>query len=155
MEDAATSCVFCRIVRGELTPGVVAFRDSQTAVFPSRDQQPRNRGHVLVVPIRHVAQIYEVDGDMAGPLMTTLAHVAAAVKTVCSADGVSIRQNNGQHGGQDVFHVHFHVIPRFAGDGFIGLGRSLGAVEVSLEERLEQARTLSEALGMPTSQDAG
>jgi histidine triad (HIT) family protein len=147
--------VFCRIVRGELTPGVVAFRDSQTAVFPSRAQQPRNRGHMLVVPIRHVEQIHDIDRDVAGPLMTTLARVAAAVKAVCSADGVSIRQNNGRHGGQDVFHVHFHVVPRFADDGFIGLDRSLGAVEVSLEERLEQARTLSKALGMPTSQVAG
>jgi diadenosine tetraphosphate (Ap4A) HIT family hydrolase len=55
--DPPASCVFCRIVAGKLTPGVVAFRDSQTAVFPSRDQQPRNRGHLLVVPVRHVAHI--------------------------------------------------------------------------------------------------
>src|SRR5262245_39071921 len=149
--QAAISCVFCRIVRGELTPEVLAFRDSQTAVFPSRHQQPRNRGHMLVVPIRHVAQIYEVDGDLAGPLMTTLTRVAAAVKTVFSADGVSIRQNNGQHGGQDVFHVHFHVVPRFADDGFTGLDRSLGMVEVSIEERIEQARKLSDVLGLPSS----
>ena len=99
------SCVFCRILEGDLTPGVVAFRNSQTAVFPSPGQQPSNRGHVLVVPIRHVAHIWEVDADLAGPLMTTLARVSAAVKTVCSADGVSIRQNNGRHGGQDVFHL--------------------------------------------------
>jgi histidine triad (HIT) family protein len=137
VEKAETSCVFCRILRGALTPDVVAIRDGYTAVFPSRDQQPGNRGHMLVVPVRHVAQIYEVDGALAGPLMTTLARVAAAVKTVCSADGVSIRQNNDQHGGQDVFHVHFHVIPRFAGDGFIGLDRSLGAVAVPLAERIK------------------
>jgi histidine triad (HIT) family protein len=140
------SCVFCRILQGELTPGVVAFRDSQTAVFPSRCQQPRNRGHMLVVPTRHVADIYEVDGDLAGPLMTTLSSVSAAVKTVCSADGVSIRQNNGRHGGQDVFHLHFHVIPRFAGDGFAGLDRALGIVDVSIEERIDQARKLSDEL---------
>jgi histidine triad (HIT) family protein len=144
--DATTSCVFCRILRGELTPGVVAFRDSRTAVFPSRGQQPRNRGHMLVVPVRHVAQIYEVEGDLAGALMTTLARVAAAVKSVCSADGVSIRQNNGTHGGQDVFHLHFHVVPRFAGDGFTGLDRSLGMLDVSVEERIEQARQLSDTL---------
>ena len=71
------------------------------------------------------------------------------MKTVCSADGVSIRQNNERHGGQDVFHVHFHVVPRFAGDGFTtGDDRfPLGAREVSLEESGEQARKVAEALG--------
>jgi histidine triad (HIT) family protein len=153
--EAARSCVFCRILRGELTPGVVAFRDNHTAVFPSRGQQPRNRGHMLVVPIRHVAQIYDVDTAVAGPLMTTLARVAAAVKTVCASEGVSIRQNNGRHGGQDVFHVHFHVVPRFAGDGFTGLDRALGMVEVSVDERIEQAKTLSDALASATPTSAG
>ena len=149
--DGPTSCVFCRILKGELTPAVVAFRDSHTAVFPSRGQQPRNRGHMLVLPTRHVPQICEIDGDLAGPLMTTLARVSAAVKSACSADGVSIRQNNGEHAGQDVFHVHFHVVPRFAGDGFRGLDRSLGMVDVPLEERIEQARTLSDELRLLAS----
>ena len=144
--EAATSCAFCRILRGGLTPGVVAFRDAPTAVFPSRLQQPHNQGHMLVVPVKHVSHIYELDGDLAGPLMTTLARAAAAVKKVCDADGVSIRQNNERAGGQDVFHVHFHVIPRFADDGFTALNRSLGAVEVPVEERVEQAKKLAEAL---------
>jgi len=140
-------------VRGELTPKVLAFRDNQTAVFPSLHQQPRNRGHMLVVPTRHVAHIYEIDSDLAGPLMMTLARVAAAVKAVCRADGISIRQNNERHGGQDVFHVHFHVIPRFAGDGFTtGHDRfPLGTAEVPLEERVAQATKLSEALRLPTA----
>jgi histidine triad (HIT) family protein len=88
MTQETPACVFCQILGGELTPGVLAFRDSHTAVFPSLGQQPRNRGHMLVVPIRHVAHIYEVDDDLAGPLMTTLARVSAAVKSVCSADGI-------------------------------------------------------------------
>jgi histidine triad (HIT) family protein len=147
--ETAGTCIFCRIVRGELTPGVLAYRDRETAVFPSLHQQPRNRGHMLVVPAGHVAQIYHVGGDLAGPLMTTLARVAAAVKVAWSADGVSVRQNNEPHGGQDVFHVHFHVIPRFAGDAFdTGDDRfPFGAVEVPLEERVEQARRVAEALG--------
>ncbi len=144
--NATTPCVFCRIVKGELTPGVIAFRDSQTAVFPSRGQQPRNLGHMLVVPVRHVAQIYEIGDDVAGPLMTTLSRVAAAVKIASNADGVSIRQNNDPHGGQDVFHVHFHVVPRFADDGFVGLGPALGTIEVPVQQRVEQAQKLGEVL---------
>jgi histidine triad (HIT) family protein len=83
--------------------------------------------------------------------MMTLARVAAAVKAEFRADGVSVRQNNEQHGGQDVFHVHFHVIPRFEGDEFAsGKDRyPLGAVEVPLDERVEQAGRLSRALGGP------
>lgn len=146
--DSPDTCVFRRILRGELTPGVLAYRDSETAVFPSLHQQPRNRGHMLVVPVRHIAQIYRVGEDLAGPLMTTLARVAAAVKTTSSADGVSIRQANGPAAGQDVFHVHFHVIPRFAGDGYdIGDDRfPFGAVEIPLEERVKQAREVAETL---------
>jgi diadenosine tetraphosphate (Ap4A) HIT family hydrolase len=103
---------------------------------------------MLVVPTRHIAHIYDVGDDLAGPLMTTLAQVAAAVKAVCSADGVSVRQNNEAHGGQDVLHLHFHVIPRYKGDAFsVGDGRfPFGAVEVPLEERIEQGRRIREAL---------
>jgi histidine triad (HIT) family protein len=143
------SCVFCRILRGELTPEVVAFRDNHTAVFPSLRQQPRNRGHMLVVPIQHVPQIYAVDPDLAGPLMTTVARAAAVVKQVFGADGVSIRQNNDLHGGQDVFHVHFHVVPRFADDGFTTGDHPFpqGAIKLLLDERIEQARKLAAVLG--------
>lgn len=142
-------CVFCRILRGELTPEVLAYRDGHTAVFPSLHQRTRNRGHILVVPTRHVPRIYDVDADLAAPLMTTLARVAAAVKIACGADGVSIRQNNDPHGGQDIFHVHFHVIPRFAGDGFDTGDERFphGVIELPLAERIEQARKLADVLG--------
>jgi diadenosine tetraphosphate (Ap4A) HIT family hydrolase len=65
-DETDASCVFCRIVRRELTPDVLAFLDAHTAVFPSLRQQPRNRGHMLVVPVRHVAQLYDLSADLAG-----------------------------------------------------------------------------------------
>ena len=143
------SCVFCRIAHGELSPGVVAHRHSMAAVFPSLHQQPRNRGHMLVIPRRHVAHLYDVDADMAGPLMSTLARVAAAGKEAFDADGVSVRQNNEPHGGQDIFHVHFHVVPRFNGDGFASGPDHFpsGAVEVPIEEPELQAARLAAVLG--------
>jgi diadenosine tetraphosphate (Ap4A) HIT family hydrolase len=108
---------------------------------------------MLVVPARHLANLYSVDDDIAGPLMKTLSRVAAAAKIVANADGVSVRQNNELHGGQDVFHLHFHVIPRFAGDGFnSGEDRfPFGTFEVPLEERIEQASRLREALSQARS----
>lgn len=146
--ETEAACVFCRIARGDLTPEVLALRDRRVAVFPCRHQQPRNRGHMLVVPTRHLAHVYDVDDDVAGPLMIAVARVAAAVKAVFAADGVSVRQNNEPHGGQDVFHLHFHVIPRFAEDAFnVGEDRfPFGMVEVPLEERVAQARRMRDAL---------
>ena len=143
-----TSCPFCAIASGAVTPEVVAYRDQNTTVFPSKHQQPRNHGHMLVVPVIHVAQIYDIEGILAGALMTTVARVAKALKKTCAADGVSVRQNNEAHGGQDVFHIHFHVIPRFAADGFdSGDARfPFGAVEVSLSERVKQAAVVRDAL---------
>ena len=142
------SCPFCAIASGAVTPEVVAYRDQNTTVFPAKHQQLRNRGHMLVVPVIHVAQIYDIEGVLAGGLMTTVARVAKALKNACAADGVSVRQNNETHGGQDVFHVHFHVIPRFAADGFdTGDARfPFGAVEVPLSERVKQAAVLRNAL---------
>jgi histidine triad (HIT) family protein len=151
VDDSAsgrTSCPFCAIASGAVTPEVVAYRDQNTSVFPAKHQQPRNHGHVLVVPVIHVAQIYNIEGVLAGALMTTVARVAKALKKTCAADGVSVRQNNETHGGQDVFHVHFHVIPRFAANGFdTGDARfPFGAVEVPLSERVRQAAVLRDAL---------
>lgn len=145
----SASCVFCVIVRGESTPDVIACSDHHTAVFPSLHQHPRNQGHMLVVPAAHVAQIYEVEGILAGALMSTLARVARAVKHAFAADGISVRQANEPHGGQDVMHVHFHVIPRFAGDDFdIGDDRfPFGAVEVPIHERVKQAAAVRAELG--------
>jgi histidine triad (HIT) family protein len=106
---------------------------------------------MLVVPVSHIAQIYDVEGEIASALMTTVAGVARALKEAFAADGISVRQNNEPHGGQDVFHVHFHVIPRFADDGFT-TGETpfpLGAVEVPLSERVKQAAVLRKALDLP------
>lgn len=141
-------CVFCAIVDGQLTPEAVAYRDVDTVVFPALHQRARNRGHMLVAPVPHVPTIYQLPRALGGALMETVSSVARAVKLACQADGVSVRQNNEPHGGQDVFHVHFHVIPRFAGDSFeLGGDRfPAGAVEVPLSERVAQAGRLREIL---------
>jgi histidine triad (HIT) family protein len=99
---------------------------------------------MLVVPVSHVVDIYRVEGELAGPLMTTLSRVARAVKQAFAADGVSVRQNNEAHGGQDVFHLHFHVVPRFAGDRFNSGGAR--SVEVPVAERIRQAAAVRDVL---------
>lgn len=139
-----TPCVFCPIARGELDPEVVAFRDTHTFVIPSLHQRPQNLGHVLVLPISHIPYIYDMDTVVGGALMRTMSQVARALKKSSFAHGIVVRQNNERHGDQDVFHVHFHVIPRFEGDGFNqGEDRfPYGMVEIRREVRLEQAARL-------------
>lgn len=141
-------CVFCRIALGTETPEAVAHQDGETLVFPSLHQRPANQGHMIVVPVKHVRSIYVLPPELGGPLMTTLASVARAVKRAFAADGVSIRQNNDPAGDQDVFHLHVHVIPRYEADGFNhGDDRfPLGLVEITLAERVDQASMLRSAL---------
>ena len=145
----STTCVFCAIGRGDLDSELVAFRDVHTVVIPSLHQRPQNLGHMLVLPAAHIPYIYDVDSVVGAALMRTLSAVARAVKQASSAHGVSVRQNNELHGGQDVFHVHFHVIPRFENDGFNDDDDRFpyGIVEVDREARRTQADRMRAALG--------
>ncbi len=137
-----SDCIFCRVLRGDLTPGVIAYRDDATAVFPSLRQRPQNRGHMLVVPVSHVSNIYELDRELGSALIQTVAAVARALKLAFSAQGIAIKQHNEKHGGQDIFHVHFHVIPCYANDGFFRGDERFprGMREVPIENRRDQAR---------------
>ena len=114
----SAACVFCAIGRGDLDSDLVALRTEHTVVIPSLHQRPQNLGHMLVLPVAHIPFLYDLDSAVGAALMNTLSAVSRAVKQASSAHGVSVRQNNERHGGQDVFHVHFHVIPRFENDGF-------------------------------------
>ena len=84
----------------------------------SLHQKPHNRGHVLVIPKNHVTDLFESPRILDAPLLSALRLTSNAVKKAFSADGIQVRQNNGASAGQDVFHLHFHVIPRYDGDDF-------------------------------------
>ena len=75
-----------------------------------------NPGHTLVVPRRHVRDVYTLPEALAGPILTTASRVARAAKRAFSADGFTLRQHNDVAGGQDVFHFHLHVVPRVTDD---------------------------------------
>ena len=77
---------------------------------------PLAPGHALVMPRRHVRDLYELPDELAGPVLSTAARVARAAKRAFWADGVTLRQNNGAASDQHLFHFHLHVIPRFVGD---------------------------------------
>ena len=106
-------CWLCAVVDGT----VEAFVVSETAnVLVLVAPLALNPGHALVVPRRHIRDVYTLPEELAGPVLATAARVARAAKQAFGADGVTLRQHNDAAGGQEVFHFHLHVIPRFAGD---------------------------------------
>ncbi len=109
-------CVFCEVLAGRL-PASVVMREGRCTAF--MDIQPVNAGHVLVVPDDHAASLAELPEDAGARLFRTAQKVAAALYgSGLRCEGVNLLLADGEAAGQDVFHVHLHVIPRFEGDGF-------------------------------------
>ena len=111
-----TDCIFCRIISGNL-PSSLVLRDEQCVAF--MDLQPVNSGHVLVVPLSHAADLSVLDASTAGHLMIVAQRIAAALRaSPLRCEGVNLLLADGEAAGQEVFHVHLHVVPRYPGDGF-------------------------------------
>jgi histidine triad (HIT) family protein len=106
------SNVFARILRGEL-PAYRVYETDRVLAF--MDVMPRGEGHALVVPKAKARNILDVDPEELGDLMKAVQIVAKASKKAFDASGVTIQQFNESAGGQVVFHLHVHVIPRFDG----------------------------------------
>jgi histidine triad (HIT) family protein len=111
-------CPFCEIIAGDDPDARVVLRDSDViAFFPL---EPATLGHTLVVPRRHVRDIYDVDDALAGRLAEATLKVARAVRAAMKPDGLNVIQSNGDAATQSVMHLHVHVVPRQSGDA---LGR--------------------------------
>lgn len=117
-------CIFCKIVSGEL-PSRRIYADDRAVAF--LDIGAWHRGHALVVPKRHVADM------LAGP--GTLLEIAPAVEAVAqllmqrlAADGINVLSSSGQAAGQEVFHLHVHVVPRYADEPGLGVLVNSGVV---------------------------
>jgi histidine triad (HIT) family protein len=109
-------CVFCRILAGEL-PASFVHRDERCSAF--MDIQPVNAGHLLVIPNRHAPHLADVDADAAAHLMSVAHRLADALRrSGLRCEGVNLFLADGEAAMQEIFHLHLHVIPRFAGDGF-------------------------------------
>lgn len=112
----APDCVFCRILAGEL-PASFVLREGRVAAF--MDIQPVNPGHVLVIPVRHAVSLDDLDADEAAEMMRAGRRVAAALRASgVRCEGVNLFLADGEAAGQEVFHAHLHVLPRWRGDEF-------------------------------------
>ena len=147
-EPAGYACPFCRLLRGEETErnrlDDVVLRERATTAFVAPKWWPRNPGHVLVVPDRHVENLYDADEETLGAVYETARRVALAMREAYGCPGTSTRQHNEPGGGQDVWHLHVHVFPRWPGDGLYV--RQEEARWATPEERAPYAARLRDAL---------
>lgn len=108
------SCIFCRIARGEI-PSTRLYEDEVALAF--LDIGPLVKGHALVIPRQHVDPLMDAPEDLLARLIAVVRRVARAQVKALQADGVNVHQSNGRVAGQVIPHLHFHVVPRFEGDG--------------------------------------
>ncbi len=107
------SCIFCMIAGGDIPSNTVYEDEDFRAIL---DISPASKGHTLILPKEHAADIFELPDDVCQKALPLAKKIAEAVRKVTGADGVNILQNNGEAAGQTVKHFHIHIIPRFSGD---------------------------------------
>lgn len=107
-------CIFCKIIAGEI-PSYTVYEDDVVKAF--LDISQGTPGHTLVIPKKHVANIFEYDAELASEVFARIPKIAKALKASNPAiQGLNILNNNGEVSYQSVFHSHFHLIPRYSDD---------------------------------------
>ena len=106
------NCIFCKIANGEI-PSTTLYEDEDFRVI--LDLGPATRGHALLLPKNHFANLFELDDETAQKAILVAKKMAGKMKDALGADGFNLVQNNGEAAGQTVFHFHMHLIPRYAG----------------------------------------
>ena len=136
------SCIFCRIIRGEI-PSYKIYEDERTLAF--LDISPSAPGHTLIVPKAHVARVEDLSEEDAEALFMTLHGLVGCIQDALGVPSSTIGINNGPESGQEVPHVHIHVIPRTRGDrGRIIQGLVQSLDRPSVEEMLRIAERIRE-----------
>jgi histidine triad (HIT) family protein len=121
--------IFAKILRGEV-PSIKVYEDAHALAF--MDIMPVAKGHTLVIPKAEAEGLFDLPAEIAGPFLLATQKVARAVKAALNAPGLMITQLNGAAAGQTIFHIHFHIVPRWRED-------------LSLHGRTEADRTELEA----------
>lgn len=107
-------CIFCGIVAGDI-PGRTVYEDEDVLAF--LDANPLAPGHTLVIPKTHHERLNDMDDGLAGSVLGTLNALVPVVEDAVDAPATTVAFNNGPEAGQEVLHVHGHIVPRFDGDG--------------------------------------
>jgi histidine triad (HIT) family protein len=110
-------CIICKLLSGEL-PVSMVYQDDCCSAF--MDIQPVNPGHMLVVPNLHASSLAELNAEGGSRMFRVGQRLSAVLRTgVVKCEGINLFLADGAAAGQDIFHIHLHVFPRYAGDGFL------------------------------------
>lgn len=104
------NCIFCKIIAGEI-PSATIYEDEDFKVI--LDISPAAKGHALILPKQHYANLYELPDELCGKVMKLAKKLATHMTDKLNCDGFNLVQNNGEVAGQTVFHFHLHLIPRY------------------------------------------
>lgn len=103
-------CIFCKLANGVFDTNTLYEDEDFRVIF---DASPATRGHVLILPKEHCANVFELPEELAAKVFLLAKKIAVVMKEVTGCDGINILQNNGESAGQTVFHFHMHIIPRY------------------------------------------
>ncbi|MGB4594699.1 MAG: HIT family protein [Anaerolineaceae bacterium] len=107
-------CIFCKIVQG-LSPAARVYEDEEILAF--LDRFPVARYHTLVIPKAHYSSIFEIPSETLSKLILVAQKIARVYRDSLDINNLQLLNNCGKYAQQDVFHIHFHIIPRFPQDG--------------------------------------
>ena len=125
------NCIFCKIAAGEI-PSKTIYEDDNFRVI--LDLNPATRGHGLILPKNHYANLYELPEEIAGEVMKLAKKMTQVMTDKLKGDGFNLVQNNGEQAGQTVFHFHMHLIPRYKDDGQVLGWKEQSTTQEELEE---------------------
>ncbi|MBQ8804124.1 MAG: HIT family protein [Tyzzerella sp.] len=123
-------CIFCKIAAGEI-PSATLYEDKDFRVI--MDVSPASKGHALILPKEHYANLYELDDELAAKVLVLAKKMITKLKDIVGCDGYNVLQNNGTAAGQTVFHFHMHLIPRYENDN-VNIGWEPGSLSDDVKE---------------------
>ena len=126
------NCIFCKIAAGDI-PSATIYEDDDFRVI--LDIEPASKGHALILPKEHYANLYELPDELAAKALVVAKKVISKMTDIVGCDGYNVLQNNGETAGQTVFHFHMHLIPRYEKDD-VTISWKQGTIIEELKEEI-------------------
>ena len=126
------NCIFCKLANGDIPTNTI-YEDEDFRVI--LDNSPATKGHALILPKQHFANMFEIDDETLGMAAKLAKKVITHEKEVLGCDGYNVLQNNGEEAGQTVFHFHMHLIPRYKDDK-AGFGWNTGELDETTKQEV-------------------